>query len=263
MLRRFFSFACLLAVLTGSAVRADEATLSDLDDEMQKMKDVCEDDWCDDCGRGRAYAAFDVVYLETHGTEDTFNRGIDDEFGYRLTAGYERADGLGVRFRWFSFKNTQPLPGPDVDGLELDAYDLELTQAISFCNLYGTASVGYRHAEYTAFTVDPANDPDEALNLDGITLGVDLNRDLTDRVALFTRMQYSMLYGDDNGSNDSPKTLMGWTEVQAGVQYSVNMDVATVTVRTGIEAQRHEGGFNDDTEDTGLIGGFISFGASF
>ncbi len=212
----------------------------------------------------RVYGDIQYLYLDTYGSEEDFNRGLSADSGFRLQGGVENCDGLGIRGRYFQFDGRQALTGgTDVDGLELNYFDIEATQTVSFCNIAGTLSAGYRHASYDAFTDDAPNNPDEALDLNGLTFGAQVERALIGNVDLFGWMQYSMLYGDDNGANDSADALMGWTEAQLGLQYNACFRGRQAVIRGGIEGQRHTGGFNDDTQDTGLVGFFVSAGLTY
>tara|TARA_B100000809_G_scaffold60658_1_gene57256 strand:- start:337 stop:720 length:384 start_codon:yes stop_codon:yes gene_type:complete len=123
---------------------------------------------------GSTYADVQLVYLSTHGTEDLFARGIDDEAGYRLVLGYEGCSGLGVRFRWFDFDSTTVTGGDSflVDSLDLEYYDFEVTDTICICNWNGVISGGFRHVEYDAYIGDTGGNPAEAFSGDGVTLGI-------------------------------------------------------------------------------------------
>ena len=222
-------------------------------------------DCCDlGSGCGSTYADVQLVYLSTHGTEDYFARDIDDEAGYRLVLGYEGCSGLGVRFRWFDFDSTTATGSGEedyLDGLDLEYYDFEVTDTICICNWNGIISGGFRHVEYDAYSDD--NDGDRvAFNGDGVTLGIQLDRYINCDLSLFAWLQHSMLYGDDE--EDDLNTVMGWTEVQLGVQYApCSCCGYNPFVRAGVEAQRHEGMFERDTSDTGLIGWFVTGGVNF
>ena len=118
---------------------------------------------------------------------------------------------------------------------------------------------GFRHVEYDAYS---GGDPDVAFSGDGVTLGIQLDRYINCDLSLFAWLQHSMLYGDDE--DDDLNTVMGWTEVQLGVQYTpCSCCGYNPFVRAGVEAQRHEGMFDDDTSDTGLIGWFVTGGVNF
>lgn len=261
-------FGLALSAAITAQVSAQEDVMQDVtqDEPMASVADSYGKGCCDTgCCGGSFYGDFQYVNLDTYGTEESFDNGLDSEDGYRLVGGYQGCDGLGIRARWFRFDGAQALAGNggDLDGLDLEYFDLEITECFSLCNLHGLISAGYRHAEYDAFTEDAPGDPDESFDGDGVTLGITVQRDIGCNLGLFAWAQHSMLYGDDNGGNDVDDTLMGWTEVQLGAQYTTCVGGYNAVVRGGVEAQRHEGMFDNDTQDTGLLGWFLSAGVGF
>jgi hypothetical protein len=227
-----------------------------LDDESYVAGDCCDSG----CGcRGTAYGEVQFLYLGSFGTEDPWygddNNGLDAEGGVRLVTGYEGCNGLGIRFRWFDFDGTARRPDGDLEGLDLEYFDVEITENISICNLHGVVSAGYRHAEYDTYF--DQSSPYTTFSGDGVTLGIQLERDICCNIGLFGWLQHSMLYGDDD-KEGYPNTLMGWTEVQLGIQTTSGIGGYDAVIRTGVEAQRHEGMFQADTQDSGLIGWFVS-----
>ena len=254
----------LTAAFSFQAAAQDDAMLDvDQSEPMAEVADSygkdCGKGCCDDvcCGSGSFYGEFQFLYLEAYGTEDDINPDVDEEEGYRLVGGYQGCDGLGLRVRYFDFDGVQEIGGGE-EGLDLSYFDLEVTDVISICNLHGLVSAGYRHGELDQFD-DGLSSSFEG---DGITLGVQLQRDLGCNLGLFAWAQHSILFGDDD-ENDREDMLMSWTEIQLGAQYCTCVGGYNTVVRGGVEVQRHEGVNDGDTADSGLFGWFLSAGVNF
>lgn len=268
-----------MAVMFGLALSA--ALTCQVSAQEDPMQDVTQDEpiadtsvadgygkgCCDTgCCGGSFYGEFQWVNLDSYSTEDAFDQGsVGTNDGFRLIGGYQGCDGLGVRARWFDFDGVDAQANNDQNGLDLSYFDLEVTEAISICNLHGLVSAGYRHGEYTMFSDDDAGDPDVDFEGDGVTLGILLQRDIGCNLGLYAWVQQSFLYGDDDadGGANAVDTLMGWTEVQLGAQYSTCVGGYNAFARAGVEAQRHEGMGDEDTQDSGLLGWFLSAGVGY
>jgi hypothetical protein len=266
-----FSFALSAALGLSASAQDDDLMPEDVDqlDVMQNESPAPAEEYgaacCDAgcCSCGSFYGEVQYLRFNTFATEGNFE-GLDNEEGYRIIAGYQCCDGLGVRVRWFDFEGAQQTGTVATNtGLDLEYADLEITNCFCLCDLHGVVSAGYRHAEYDAFTNDAIGNPDESFDGDGVTLGIQLEREICCGVGAFLWAQHSMLYGDDNGTNNDDDVVMGWTEAQLGVQYSTCLAGYHTVVSGGVEAQRHEGMFNANTQDTGLLGWFLSAGVQY
>ncbi len=256
----------LTAALSIPAFGQADPMQDDLD-VMQSESSVAADygkGCCDNvCSSGSVYGEVQYLRFNTFATEGNFE-GLDSDDAYRVVIGYQGCDGLGLRVRWFDFEGAQQTgTATTVTGLDVQYIDLEITSCFTLCNLQGVVSAGYRHAEYDAFTADAVGVPDESFDGDGITFGITLNRQVSCNLSVFLWAQHSMLFGDDNGTNDYDDVVMGWTEAQIGVQYSTCFAGYNAFVSGGVEAQRHEGMFNAETQDTGLLGWFLSAGVNY
>jgi hypothetical protein len=249
-------FGLALSATMGFQASAQEDPMQDVTQDEPAMESVAADygkGCCDDvcCGGGGAYAEFQWVRLDQYATENAGPEAAGDDNGYRIIGGYQGCDGLGLRARYFDFDGVQ-----NGDGLELEYFDLEVTESFSICCLNGVVSAGYRHGEY--------NEDNNDVNFegDGVTLGLMLERDLGCSFGLYAWAQHSILYGDDDANNYND-TLLGWTEVQLGAQYNTCVGGYNAFARAGVEAQRIEGQTDDDTQDAGLLGWFLSAGVGY
>jgi hypothetical protein len=67
-----------------------------------------------------------------------------------------------------------------------------------------------------------------------------------------------MFYGKDVDGDDFQTFTI--TEVQVGAEYRCDLGSCCLFVRGGVEAQFWAGVSDDDTENFGLIGGFVGVG---
>ncbi len=220
--------------------------------------------WCDDnsssCGDGCCYRSgdffgeFQYLRLKAFDT-DGYNEGLGSDDGFRLIGGYQNCNGLGIRGRYFDFDGVQNVGG-DEYGLDVSYFDVEVTQSFSLCKLDGVVSGGYRHAEHQ---VVYESDLDGDFDGDGVTLGIQLQRDINCNLGLYGWAQHSILVGDD--AEESDDYIIGWTEVQLGTQYATCVGQYDVFARGGVEAQFHDGPAGG--YEFGLLGWFLSAGVNF
>jgi len=204
---------------------------------------------CNDCcDQSMSYAGLEIVALKVFQSEGNYGNN-DYQPGARIWAGVQRADGLGFRIRYFDY--TQQIGGDTVD---INNLDLELTDAFSLGNWSGLVSGGFRYTEFE----DEFGDVDSFAT--GLTVGVQMNRALNDRLSIFTGLQQSVLYGNDIGNN-SDDICFSITEVQLGVQANRCLGSgATAFFRTGVEGQMYFAASDDDSETLGLLGLFATVG---
>lgn len=205
------------------------------------------------CDKSMTYAGLEIVALKVFQSEGNYGNN-DYQPGVRIWAGVQRSDGLGVRVRWFDY--TQNIGGEVVD---IENLDLELTDAFSLGRWDGIVSGGLR---YTEFQGDAGinGDFDVDVFATGLTMGLQLNRYVTDRASIFASVQQSILYGNDI-VNPIDDMVFSITELQLGVQVNRNLcSGATAFLRTGVEADMYTGVSDFDSENVGLFGIFTTVG---
>jgi hypothetical protein len=156
----------------------------------------------------------EFLYLRPYGESDIFDTGpggpdIGFNPAFRTWAGFESADGLGARGRyfWYEGEDTGVLLGaPATQSLEMQYIDAELTQAVAFRRSNIQLSGGFRYAEnqfgiVRGGTALPAN---LVLDFDGygMTFAVQGNRDITRNgcIRFSANARWSLLYGDFEAS---------------------------------------------------------------
>jgi len=240
-------------VQKGSIVDRLEAAEKQLDALQQQVMSGGKESCCDVCcDQSMTYAGFEIVALKVFQSEGNYGNN-DYQPGARIWAGVQRADGLGVRIRWFDF--TQSIGGEVVD---IENLDLELTDAFSVGNWSGLISGGFR---YTEFHGDAGAFGDDNVNSfgTGLTVGLQLNRHLTDRASIFASIQESILYGNET-TEPMDDIVFSMTEIQLGVQVNRCTNYGTAFFRTGVEAQLYSAVSDGDSEDVGLFGLFATVG---
>lgn len=206
---------------------------------------------CDPC-YGGWYAGAEAVILLDHGTDGY--KADNSEVGYRLWAGYEGCDGLGVAVRFFDYDNG----GDSEYGNELWYLDLELTTNFCICNTDITLSGGYRHAD-----VHLQDDYAIWNNANGVTFGMRVSRDISCNLTAFAWLQESFLYGTDD-YDDYSTSHFNWTEAQLGVQYNTCVAGTSAWLRAGVEAQDIAAPFDSYYYDApGEFGYFIGGGVNY
>lgn len=200
------------------------------------------------CDQSGVYGGVEIVALKVFQSEGNYGNN-DYQPGARLWVGAQRSDGLGLRFRVFDY--TQSIGGDTVD---IENYDLELTDAFTLGNWNGIVSGGLR---YTEFQDDFGSVSTYAT---GLTVGIQANRQLNDRLSIFASVQESLMYGNDVG-NTADDVVFSITEVQLGVQADRCLNSgATMFVRTGVEGQFYSAASDFDSEALGLFGFFATLG---
>ena len=231
-------------------LEAAEAQINRLENSIATggggKSDTCGCNEC--CDKTMSYAGLEIVALKVFQSEGNYGNN-DYQPGVRVWAGAQRSDGLGVRVRWFDY--TQSIGGDVVD---IENLDLELTDAFSLGRWDGIVSGGLRYTEF-AETTTPVDS-----FATGLTLGVQMNRDLNGRFSIFSAVQESLLYGNDIAAANDDITF-SITEIQLGVQANRCMSGgATAFFRTGVEGQFYCAASDDDSESLGLFGFFATVG---
>lgn len=240
----------LTAAFTFQASAQDEMMQGEPAVAADYGKGCCEE--C--CSSGGFYGEFQYVRLDSYDTGGLFE-DVDSHNGYRVVGGYETCDGLGLRVRYFDFDGVQQDDSDYNYGMDLWYLDVEVTQSFCLCNLNGVVSGGYRHADYKAWFDDELYGNFEG---DGITFGLELQRDITCNLGLYAWVQHAIVVGDDEAESDN---IIDWTEAQLAAQYSSCVGGYDAFARVGVEAQFHdgvEGGY-----ESGLMGWFLSAGLNY
>ncbi len=224
----------------------------------------CEVDNCDCCSGGwfsgaSIYGELQLVHLEQHSTDAAVNPDIDGETGYRAIVGIEGASGLGFRITHFDYDGVQLVSGVS-NGLDMTASDFEITDCFQLCSWRGTLSGGYRYVELDSWEFGST---DVDFDGHGLTVGIEMERDLIGRLGLFASWQYSILFGDDRDASSDYDTTFDWTELQLGLQYDMCLFGRDAFLRAGAEAQMISGPLDDDADDAGMLGGFLSLGVRY
>lgn len=219
---------------------------------------------CDPCcGYGTFYGGCDLVLLRPYATEGALSPALPYEAGWRPWVGFQSARGWGLRARWLDYEVMGPSGNPGyVNGLELTAIDMELTGALDYGRFHALLSGGFRYAEYTEWDYwwNALDDPEVRFTGWGPTIGVQMVYDVLGGFGLYSSLQQSMLFGDDKANEE--RNMLGWTEVQVGLQYTTQVGGWNVFARGGAEAQYHNGLATDDSQNTGLFGSFFSLGVN-
>jgi hypothetical protein len=185
-----------------------------------------EDPVCCECPTSNWYVGVDAAVLKPHlgslgvtlgGTDVALTPSYDYELAPRVWLGWENAEGLGVRARYFTFdaEATQLFPGPIQIGpvvleglgssLAAQTLDLEATQRGCLGNLQFQLGGGFRYAkmetDLSVFgTVVGAVPFDAGIGMDfegiGPTVAVDVRRPFGSRgLALVGGARSSWMYG--------------------------------------------------------------------
>ncbi len=251
MRKGFLLSALLMPLLIAGTVRAEG---------MDQDKDLS----CGDCPTSNWYVGVDLAVLKPHMGTLGADLGIfnhpavdvtpshDFQVSPRVWLGWDNADGLGVRARYWTFDsdatlafpvaNHPPVFGP-IDGtqswLGADTLDLEATQRGCLGNLEFQLAGGFRYAnmETGVGVYGTAPIPFEAgidIDFEGVgpTVAIDVRRPIGNRgLALVGSARSSWMYGetDINGSGVldgipaglyADDHMMQINELSLGVQWS-------------------------------------------
>ncbi len=267
--------AALFAMPAASAQEAQFASLSErlaqVEAELARYRagESCEVP-CDggsswDCRTPGLVAGADLIFMRPYQTEGQ-TPDYDFEATPRLWLGWQRADGLGIRARWFEYDGTSNLPTAIINDLNMVTIDLELTDTFTLGSKWeGLFSGGFRYAHYEEVTAANPG-PTDFLEVDsayGLVLGVELYRHLRNNIYLFGLARGSAMYGKDvfdHGAVDQDVTFF-ITELQGGAEYRREICGTTyLFARAAVESQYWAGVSDNDTEDIGLLGFYFSLG---
>ena len=112
-----------------------------------------------------------MLFLRTHLMEDTVGKLSETyEFTPRFILGYETAEGVGARARYFTYgRQTRASTLPDDIRFEFDVFDVEATAKFQSCRNELVLAGGFRFASW-----DAAWDGEEVgIDAPGITVAAD------------------------------------------------------------------------------------------
>lgn len=216
------------------------------------------DDCCYETGscRGGAYAAVELTFLRPYLSGDGLAilipapgpGGIQGEYTFapRFIIGYEGANGLGVRVRYWFFDQDFALDGvAPTFGVDMDALDLEATTRTEFgewdLQFAGGARYGREEMSYNGLLA--------RFEGVGLTVAAEVTRPIySGNWSLLGNFRGSLLYGDildtglilGAGTFTTDDEMMQIWELQLGVQYAREMSAGQVAVQFLWETQHWE-----------------------
>jgi hypothetical protein len=262
--------------------------------------DTCGCDQC--CGGGTCgcfepcchstglWATAELMFFRYH-RADGVRVGVDDgegaEFDFeitpRLTVGWVRDDGLGVRVRYWEFDHNAAALGPDEPGsrLDVDTYTFDFELFDTFClnrNWDLELSAGIRYCDFLEVMVD--GDAGE-VRLNSFTgfggvAAAELRRCIGTSGSIWFRVRTAILMDDkdifnDNGGGQQVRLLdatVGMTELAFGYDYVMPMCGGAYAF-AGVQAEwqnwyNFSSGFEDTANTEDFAGpadvGFGGFG---
>jgi len=148
-------------------------------------------------GCGGLEGGVEVMLFEVYanhgvgGTGSDFFEDFDMSTDLRYWIGYQGANGLGIRGRYFDFDGDNTV---DDEFVDITMFDVEGTAALSLCQWDFLAFAGVRWGEI-AWSDEDGGDGFEFQGL-GTTLGVDARRPIWCNIAAVGGIRYSALFGD-------------------------------------------------------------------
>ncbi len=268
--------AALLGLPTVSAQEAQFASLgerlAEVEAELARYRSgdsfgaSCEDPGYDvDCRTPGLVFGAELAFLKPSHTEGQ-TPDYDYEATPRLWIGWQRADGLGARVRWFEFDaHTNNEANARIDDLNMMTLDLELTDTFTLGSKWeGLFSGGLRYAQYKEdYASPPGNNFLEIDEAYGLILGMELYRPVWNNLYVFGIVRGSAMFGEDTFDNTNVVTDSTFfiTEFQLGAEYRRTLCGTTyLFARGAVEAQYWNGVSDSDSEDTSLSGVAFSVG---
>jgi len=275
-----------LAALTGSAVAQDMhlASTTDMNNIYARLAELesrvaagnvatsggtcgaASEGCCDDCCKAGFIAGAEALWLKAFQGDGAFGDFNYDD-GFRFWIGYQRADGLGIRFRYFDFDQE----ADNGDLFETTHTDLEIYDTVQIgCNWDLVVGAGIRYLDINFSTeraeiVPAAPVPPVILQSftgTGPVVTAELYRHVSDRAALYVIGRESILVGNfrDDGDLQEDSTLMV-SEIQLGGQLHREMSSGALLFgRAGWEAQYYHDLSDDNETPISLLGVAFSAG---
>ncbi len=180
--------------------------------------------------------------------------------------GYQAADGLGVRARWWEVDANGP-NNTRYDQIHMRLIDLEVTDTFRLGRkLNGLVSGGFRYAEYREDEATGAGFLSQQHAM-GLVVGTELRRNIAGGFSLFGLGRTSFLFSEsnlENGAVQSENTTFSVSELQLGLEYSrpIFDGNSNMFARVAAETQYWNGVSDDDSEDVSLLGFGFAFGVT-
>ena len=213
--------------------------------------DALANECCDE-GTGRWIAIGELTFFRYHRADGvragTSILGTDDaEFDFeaapRVTVGYQGADGLGLRARWWDYHHTAEKFGPSIgpnNGITVETYtiDLELYDTIQLNSVWtAEISAGIRVNEFEEVMREFLAYRENDFEGWGGVVGLELKRCLGEGLAAYARVRGAILMDDKqvinfnlaNIQNDLLlDTTQGMLEIALGFEANWDLDYNTV-----------------------------------
>jgi major outer membrane protein len=220
---------------------------------------------CDDCCKAGFVGGGEALWLKAFEGDGNFGDFNYDD-GFRFWIGYQRADGLGIRFRYFDFDQE----ADNGDLFETSHTDLEIYDTVQIgCNWDLVVGAGIRYLDINFSTEEELTPPAiaqlavlQSFTGTGPVVTAELYRHVSDRAALYAIGRESILVGNfrDNGVLQEDSTLMV-SELQLGGQlHRETAGGALLFGRAGWEAQYYHDLSDDNETPISLIGVGFSAG---
>lgn len=212
----------------------------------------------------------EIVYLRPY---SSVGMPLDFNFkpSYRAWVGYQNADGLGGRVRYWEYDQSQSDFGVETWSLDFHALDAELTQQVDYYSWNFLVSGGIRQAE-SRIAMESFGVPENGFGFSGVglTFSAQATRDLnaSGSFRFLAGGRWSCLFGNSDVEVDhvlSPYPLSNTTiniiEINMGPQFVRELkNGALLTIFGGAEAQSWNGGFGFGYLASDI--GFVGFGTS-
>jgi hypothetical protein len=194
---------------------------------------ACCDDCCSDCCHAGFIGGAEVMWLKAYQSQAAFN-DFNFRDAYRFWAGWQRADGLGVRARYFDYFQT----ANNGDIVDFETYDIEVFDTIELgCHWTLVAGAGIRYLEYDNNGTGPA----DAFFGYGPLATIELYRAINDSWQLYGISRFSILVDDSSNAVAGADITASTTELQIGAQYDrILASGALGFARIGWESQWYD-----------------------
>ena len=258
-----------------TAAPADLATLQRRLDDLEKQvasnpgnTQTC----CDPCPCPGFTFGAEMAMLKFHENVGAAEGYGDWEPAPRIWAGWTTAGGLGIRFRWFDYQDSNA--DSVIERVRLYTVDAEVTDSFQLGSKWsGLFSGGVRYGENNEITEFGMGGTRRLLDCGvGPVVGVELNRRVTDHISLFAVGRESLLFGNVVSDEVVPvrvsNTCFSISEIQLGGEWRRPFNgCAYFFARTAVEAQWWGGSqtsapayFDGYATDVGLVGATVSIG---